>query len=181
MFPRCGRSHIWRMARNGDCLLWPVRTLLAGMLGLGLVACTSAVARVPEDPGAARSTGGIRALERTLLVGTLIEATIDRSLRRRNATPGEPLTATVSADVSNARRWVVIPAGSALALRVPRRQSTTMLLDVVSVTVRGRVNPVRATMEMPASTGDLAVVSGTRVLFVLHEGFTAARRYEAIP
>ncbi len=170
------------MTRNGDWLLWPVRTLLAGMLGLGLVACTSAVARVPEGPDAVRTTGGIRAVDRTLVAGTLVEATITRTLSWRRNTPGEPLTAIVSADVRNARRWVVIPAGSALALRVPRRPSTTMQLDVVSVTVRGRANPVRATMDVaPAPAGDVAVESGARVLFVLPEGFTAAVRHETIP
>jgi hypothetical protein len=170
------------MARNGDWLLWSARTLRTGMLGLCLAACSNAVARVPEDRDALRATGGIRALDRTLVAGTLIEATINQTLSWRRNTPGEPLTAIVSADVRNAHRWVVIPAGSALALRVPRRPSTTMLLDVVSVTVRGRANPVRATMEVaPAAAGDVAVESGARVLFVLSEGFTAERRHEVIP
>jgi hypothetical protein len=170
------------MVRKGDGRRWHARTLLAGILSLGLVACPSAVARVPADRDAASSTGCNRAVDRTLVAGTLIEATIDHPLSRRRSRPGETLTATVSADVSNAGHWVVIPAGGVLDLRVARRQSKTMLLDVVSVTVRGLVNPVGATMEVtPAATGDVAVASGTRVLFVLPEGFTAGVRHEAIP
>src|ERR1041385_2838112 len=83
------------------------RTVLAGMFGLGLGACSTAVAREPEHRSADRPFGD-RAVDRTLVVGTLIEATIDSALSWRRAKPGDTLTATVSADVKNARRWVVI-------------------------------------------------------------------------
>jgi hypothetical protein len=155
-----------------------LRTLLVGMVGLGLVACSSAAARVPEYLDVDRWPPGNRALDRTLVVGTLIGARIHRSLRRD--TPGEPLKATVSADVRNAHRWVVIPAGSAVELRIT--QWRPMLLDVTSVTVRGQVYPVSATIELspmavyPATGEAAAVTPGTPILFVLSEGFTAARR-----
>src|ERR1043166_4802075 len=93
------------------------RTVLAGMFGLGLGACSTAVAREPEHRSADRPFGD-RAVDRTLVVGTLIEATIDSALSWRRAKPGDTLTATVSADVKNARRWVVIPAGCPVGIRV---------------------------------------------------------------
>ena len=168
------------------------RTLLAGMLGLGLVACASAAAREPEHRDADRWPFGNRALERTLVVGTLVEATIDRSLSRRRNKPGETLTATVSADVRNAHRWVVIPAGCPVGLRIALRGpaantshgDANLLLDVISVTVWGQAYPVRATVEWtpvavrPASREAVVVASGTRILFVLREGLTVERPLE---
>ena len=143
------------------------RMLLAGMLWLGLEACSSAAAREPVRRDADRRPLADRALDRTLVAGTLIQATIHSS---RRDTPGATLTATVSADVTNAHRSVVIPAGCLVRLRIARRGAAT-LLDVTSVTVGGQVYPVSAT----------AVARGTRILFVLPEGFTAARRLGATP
>jgi hypothetical protein len=166
------------------------RTLLAGALALGLVACSSAAAREPDRRDADRLSLGNRALDRTLVVGTLIEATMPSSLRGRRHKPGEALTATVSADVMNAQRWVVIPAGSPVGLRIARwgpatnngQADATLLLDVTSVTVWGRKNPVSATVELTpvtvrgTSRGGGAVAPGTRILFVLREGLTVERR-----
>ncbi len=175
------------------------RTWLAATLGLGLVACASAAAREPEHRDADRWPLGNRALERTLVVGTLIEATIDRSLpgidrsvSRRRGKPVETLTATVSADVRNAHRWIVIPAGSPVGLRItlwgPATNTTQadakMLLDVTSLTVWGQVYPVSATVEWtpvavrPASRETVVVAPGTRILFVLREGLTVERPQE---
>jgi hypothetical protein len=141
--------------------------LLAGMLWLGLGACSSAAAREPVRRDADRWPLADRALDRTLVAGTLIQATIRNS---RRDTPGATLTATVSADVTNAHRSVVIPAGCPVRLRVAHRGPAT-LLEVTAVTVEGQVYPVSAT----------AVARGTRILFVLPEGFTAARRLGATP
>jgi hypothetical protein len=150
--------------------------LLAGMLGLGLAACSSAVAREPDRRDAELWPFGNHAVDRTLVAGTLIEATIRGPLSWRHIQPGESLMAVVSADVRNARHWVVIPAGCpvgvSVALSTPaaRRATEAPLLDVTSVTVWGRVYPVRATV------ASRPVPSGTQILFVLHEGFTVERR-----
>ena len=172
------------------------RTMLAGMFGLGLMACASAAAREPEHRDADRPQLGSRALERTLLVGTLIEAKIqDSPLWRRNK-PGEPLMATVSADVRNAHRWVVIPAGSPVGLKMgkwgaatnrTRADAATIALDVTSVTVSGQVYPVSATVALTPvaldqATGAVVMVApGTRILFVLAEGLTVERRLGGSP
>jgi hypothetical protein len=159
------------------------------MLGLGLVACSIATAREPEHRDADRSPLGTRALDRTLVAGTLIEATIPSSLAARRHTPGETLTATVSADVRNAQRWVVIPAGCPVGLRIAvggpatnkSQADATLPLDITSVTVWGQTYPVNATGELtPRSVRGTsrtvgAGVPGTRILFVLPEGLTVER------
>jgi hypothetical protein len=164
--------------------------LLAGMIGLGLAACSGAIAGEPER--ADRWQLGNRALDRTLVVGTLIEATIHDSLSARRNKPGEALTATVSTDVRNAHRWVVIPAGCPVGLRIAllgpaankSRADAKLLLDVTSVTVWGQMYPVSATVELTpvavrrASREAVVVAPGTRILFVLPEGLTVERRLE---
>ena len=168
------------------------RTWLAGMLLLGLAACASAAAREPEHRDADRWPLGNRALERTLVVGTLIEATIHSSPSGRGNKPGATLTAAVSGDVRNAHRWVVIPAGCPVGLRIALREPVAnasqadakMWLDVTSVTVWGRLYPVSATVEWtPVAVGGasremMVVAPGTRILFVLREGLTVERKPE---
>ncbi len=165
------------------------RRLLAGMLGLGFMACAGAAAREPEHRDADRWPFGNRALDRTLVVGTLIEATIQGSLSWRRTKPGATLTATVSTDVRNAHRWVVIPAGSPVGLRIAHEGPATntsqaaakIALDVTSVTIWGRVYPVSAAVELTplavrrAGGEAVVVASGTRILFVLPEGLTVER------
>jgi len=154
------------------------RTVPAGMIAFGLTACPGVIAGEPEH--ADRWQLGHRALDRTLVVGTLIEATIQ---------PGAPLSATVSADVKNAHRWVVIPAGCPVGVSIPllgpaakkSQADAKMLLDVTSVTVWGQVYPVTTTVEVtPVAVRGLIhevalVAPGTRILFVLPEGLTVER------
>ncbi len=126
-------------------------------------------------------------------MGTLIEATIHSSLSWRRNRPGETLTATVSADVRNAHRWVVIPAGCPVGLRIAlrgpaadkTRADAKIALDVTSVTVWGQVYPVRATVELTPvavrrASREVVVAPGTRILFVLAEGLTVERRLEEV-
>lgn len=163
------------------------RTVLATMLALGLVACSSVGAKEPKP--------GDGALDGTLVAGTLLEATIAGSRSRRFYLPGEMLTATVSADVTNAVRWVVIPAGSPVGLRVAHwgpatsesPAAATITLELHSVTVWGRLYPVRAAAALTAVTiyppgGEVMVVApATRILFVLSEGFTATMPRALLP
>ena len=150
---------------------------------LGLMACTSVAAREPDV-----------AVGRSLVAGTLIEVTIPDAHSWRRNPLGEVLTATVTDDVTNAGRWVVIPAGSAVGLRVARWRRATrtsqadarITFDVFSLTVRHRWYPVRAMAEttplaVRPSGAVAAVASGTRIRFVLSDEFTAARRPGGIP
>jgi hypothetical protein len=170
------------------------RTWLARILGLGLMACATAVAREPAHGNADRWPFGERAVDRTLVVGTLVEATIDRSLFRRRSKLGDTLTATVSTDVRNAHHWVVIPAGCPIELRIAvsgpaahkSHADATLLLVVTSVTVWGQAYRVGATVDLTPLTvrrvtRDGVVASGTRILFVLPEGLTVERRPDNAP
>jgi hypothetical protein len=184
MCARATRQQVPRMSR----------TLFAGMLVLGLMACSSVAAREPERGGGYGNVGH-RALERTLVAGTLIEATIEGARSWRRNPLGETLTAIVTADVRNAHRWVVIPAGSPVGLRVAHWRRPTdrtqadarLTLEVLSVTVRRRLYLMSERVEVtPAPvrqpSGEVVVVApGTRILFVLSEGFTVAKRLGGIP
>jgi hypothetical protein len=154
------------------------RALLAGLFGFGLMACSGAMAGELEHKHADRWQPGNRALDRTLVVGTLIEATVHSPSSWRRNKPGEALTATVSTDVRNAHGWVVIPAGCPVGVNIALL-GPKILLDVTSVTVWGQVYPVSATVELaPVAVGRGSRAPGTRILFVLPEGLTVERRLE---
>ena len=121
------------------------KTLLAGMLVLGLVACSPASGK-EADSSTSRVVNN-RPSQRTLAGGTRIGATIDNALSSRHNEAGETLTASVSADVTDGNGHVVIPAGSVVGLRIAQLEPATnksqhdgkIALDVTSVTVRGQV------------------------------------------
>ena len=144
------------------------RTWLAGVLTLGLLACSGAEASEPQLARAEPWRPGDGTWDRTLVVGTLIEATTCNEL-------DGTLTAMVSGDVRNARRWVVIPARSPVGLRIVPGRRAVIALDITSVTVAGAVYPLTATIALTP----LAPVSGTRILFVLRDGLTVAERRAA--
>jgi len=141
-------------------------TTLAGMVVLGLMGCATVAAKVPE-----RETGG--ALDRTLVVGTLVEATIEDGRSWRRNPLGETLIAMVNADIRNADDRVVIPAGSPVGLKVVRWRPPSLTFTVLSVTVAHRFYPIRETV--------VVVGPGTRIAFVLSEGFTAGKPLGGIP
>jgi hypothetical protein len=135
------------------------KTLLAGMLALGVGACSPANAK-PEVGSAATTTTTARPVSNvpslpaqlTLVSGRQVEATIQDSISSRHNTAGETLNATVSADVKDAYGRVAIPAGSAVALRINLLEAATnksqadgkIALEVTSVTVRGQGYSVNA-------------------------------------
>jgi hypothetical protein len=150
------------------------RSWLMGMLGLALAACRGAAASEPAPALVDRVAAGDQVWDRTLAVGTLIEATICD-------TAGGPLAAMVSGDVRNARRWVVIPARSAVGLRLLPSRPPGITLGITSVTVADRVYPLSAVARVSGVVGqvsrDVVVVApGTRILFVLGDGLTVAPR-----
>jgi hypothetical protein len=129
------------------------KMLLAGMLVLGLVACSPASAK--QEAGSTARAVSNRPTRRTLVSGTTIEARIEDSLSSRYNKVGETLRATVSGDVKDAYGQVAIPAGSAVGLRIAQLEAATnksqadgkIALDVTSVTVRGQVYSVSAPVE----------------------------------
>jgi hypothetical protein len=139
------------------------RTLLSGMLMLGLVACSSGSAEqkaAAERAAANTAAAGNRRApaapaERTLASGTRIGARIQDSLSSRRDKAGETLTATVSADIEDGNGHVVIPAGSPVELMIGQLEPATnkgqadgkISLSVTSVTVRGQVYQVSADLD----------------------------------
>lgn len=132
------------------------KTLLSGMLVLGLVACSSGVAE--EKAAAARAAANNRPYvpaERTLESGTRIGAQIQDSLSSRRNKAGETFTAIVSGDVKDDNGYVVIPAGSPVALMIGQLEPATntsqkdgkIAFSVSSVSVRGRVYQVSADLD----------------------------------
>jgi hypothetical protein len=158
--------------------------LVAGLVGPGLIACSGGAAGEREESHPNHWQPRTRALDRTLVAGTLIEARIDRSVSLHNK-PGEVLVATVSADVRNARRQVVVPAGCPVELRIALGEPAAntgeaparMLFDVTSLIVSGRIYPLNATVELTPlaarrASREVVVAPRTRMLFVLAEGLT---------
>ena len=133
------------------------KSYLTGMLALGLVACTSGDAKeAPKgsDLAARRSADAAPAM-RSVASGTRVGATLASGLSSRINKSGETLRASVSADVTDGRGRVVIPAGSTVTLTIDKlepgseqiRPEGRLWLIVNSVTVRGQTHPVTATLE----------------------------------
>jgi hypothetical protein len=153
-------------------------TVRTGLLLLGLLACS---------PAAANEQWDMHPPRRTLVAGTLIQATTQDSLSSRRDMTGENVTALVSGDVEDVHGHVVIPAGSRVVLRIAqvetasnkRQHDARMALDVTSLTVRGREYPVRirvvSTLIHRASR-DVVVPPGTAILFVLPQPLTVVTR-----
>jgi hypothetical protein len=137
------------------------KSLFAGMLAVGIVACSSGAAKDAPNQGAAKqdaattSTRRTSPTERSLASGTRVQATIDAGLSSRTNKAGETLRATVSGDVSDARGNVVVPAGSTVMLTIVQlepgsdqvRPAGRLSLVVNSVTANGRTYPVTANLE----------------------------------
>lgn len=89
-----------------------------------------------------------------LAAGARIDAVTTEAISSREARVGDVFTAQVLADVRNAGGQVVIPAGSMVLGSVadvspaPNTRSTgTMTLAISSITVLGRVHPVRVSID----------------------------------
>ena len=164
----------------------------AALLALGLMACSNAAFTGSERRDADRWAFRGRALDRTLVAGTLVGATISGSLSWSRNQPSDTLLATVSDDVRNGDRSVVIPAGCLIGLSIALAQPSpnTISVDVplsiaiTSVTVGGRPYPVTAAIQLPflavpgTERDGEALVPGTPILFVLSEGLTVERRLD---
>jgi hypothetical protein len=146
-----------------------------------LAACSNSDAKEAEKGTAGPGTTTNAApRERSLAGGTTINATIQDALSSRTNTSGESVRATVSADVSDARGNVVIPAGSTVILTIDKLEPSSvqvgpegrLMLNVTSVTVNGEsrslsgtVGPIAHTMVGRGITKDEAarIAAGTAV------------------
>lgn len=132
------------------------RSLLAGALVLGLAACGSGAAKDAPPGGADGSAGTARsaAAGRSLDAGTRVGATLQTALHSRTNKAGETVRAVVSANVTDARGRVVIPAGSNVLLSVVQlepgseqiRPEGRLVLAVKSVEIDGVTHPISGTL-----------------------------------
>jgi hypothetical protein len=121
---------------------------------LGLAACSPASGK-EEAASTTADVASSAPAQRTLGEGTRIEATIENALSSRHDKAGDAIAAAVSADVRDGDGHVVIPAGSALELRIVELEPATnksqddgkIAIDVSSVTIRGQVYRVATRLD----------------------------------
>ena len=169
------------------------KAVLAGMLVLGLAACTDGAAKVARDGAPS---------EQLLVGGTRVTATIQDSLSSRTNKAGDTLHAIVSGDVRGPHGGVVIPAGSSASLTIALLEPGSdqvnpegrLSLVVSSVTVNGEQYPVSADLDpvphhlqvRTASTDqdpggrsarrDVVVSAGTPIVFALTNSLKVSAR-----
>jgi hypothetical protein len=158
------------------------RLHLTGLLALSLVACSG--------DGLSRHS---------LASGTRVSATIQGALSSRTNVVGDTLQAIVSANVTDARDSVVIPAGSTVLLTVAQLEPGSdraspqgrLALVVSAVTVHAQPYPVKADLEpVPhhlegrgaatdaanTSYRDVVVSAGTPIVFTLAQPLNVSVR-----
>lgn len=136
------------------------RSLIAGLLGFGLLACTGSGRKDLAGQG---TGGGVAAgaaavpsapAARTLSAGTEVAATIQDAISSRTNAAGEHVNAIVSRDVMDGAGHVVIPGGSAMVLTIARlgpaknsgEADGMISLDLSSLTVGGATYEPSATI-----------------------------------
>lgn len=123
------------------------KALIAGILTLGLMACSGASSK--EEPGTGQVVSNAPS-RRTLSSGTRVNATIDNAFSSHHSDAGATLTASVSDNVTDGNGHVVIPAGSVVGLRIAllepagnkSKHDGKIEIDVTSVTIRGQAYSV---------------------------------------
>ena len=124
------------------------RSLIAGLLAFGVLACGQAASKDLADQrgaGAGVGTAAVRPSLPTLPSGSAMDARIQDSISSRTNAVGDRVHAIVSSDVTDDAGQVVIPNGSALLLTItklgPAKNSGqadgAIVLDATSVTVAG--------------------------------------------
>jgi len=136
------------------------RSLFAGLLAFGLLACAGAESKdlAGKSGTAANAATGAdaatAATSRTLASGTTVSATIQDAINSRTNTVGQHVNAVVTADVMDDAGHVVIPGGSAIVLAISElgpalnsgQKDGAIALRVVSVTVGGNTYEPGATV-----------------------------------
>ena len=132
------------------------RSLIAGLLAFGLVACGRAESKdLASKTGAADGGAETRGTSSALPRGSAVAATIQDAISSRTNTVGQHVNGTVTGDVMDDAGRVVIPRGSAIVLTItqlgPAKNSGqadgAIALEGASVTVGG------TTYDLGASVG----------------------------
>jgi hypothetical protein len=127
-------------------------------------------------PTASAPTPTAPAPSASLAAGTSLTAATTAEIRSHKNKVGDTVTAKIATDVKDASGRVVIPAGSAVALKVTAIKESenksdttgTLTLQPTSVTINGQSYPISATIETvdtklegrKTNAGDIAKVGG---------------------
>ena len=152
------------------------RSVVLGLLALGLAGCGSGSANDAVPAGSAASTPASSpapvSTSRTAASGTRVEVTIRDEISSHKYSAGHAVEGTVSSDVLDSRGRVVIPAGAAVAMELTRispsepgdtRGEGTLELTVNSINVNGVPHDARAVLginEIPHSMKGRGVTKG---------------------
>jgi hypothetical protein len=135
------------------------RTLIAGLLSFGLLACAGAESKnLPGTSGSPASTGSaagvVASTARTLPGGSAVAVTIQDAISSRTNTVGQHVNGVVSGDVMDDAGLVVIPSGSPVVLTISElgpalnsgQKDGAIALRATSVTVAGTTYDLGATV-----------------------------------
>jgi hypothetical protein len=120
------------------------RSLIAGLLSFGLLACAGAESKdLSGKPGAAANSAAAAA--RTLPSGSAVAVTIQDAISSRTNTVGQHVNGVVSGDVMDDAGLEVIPCGSPVVLTIAElgpalnsgQKDGAIVLQATSVTVAG--------------------------------------------
>jgi hypothetical protein len=135
--------------------------IVLSALSVTLVACTQGDARDTTLANEGKSSANVnndrgifRPASATLAASTSVPATMSQQLHSRTNKPNEIIKASVSSDVKDANGRVAIPAGSVITMRIDKLEPSSvqvgpngrLMLEVVSVNVRGKEVPISGTV-----------------------------------
>ena len=133
-----------------------IRGLALVVITIGVAACTNGDAKeAPARDGTTARAASSAPSERLVASGTRVSATLESGLSSNVNKSGETVRASVSADVSDGRGHVLIPAGSIVTLTIDKlepgsdqiRPEGRLWLNVTSIAVRGQSYPLSATLD----------------------------------
>ena len=132
------------------------RSIIAGLLAFGLLACGSAESKnLADQSGASKTAATAAATSHSLASGSTIAVTIQDAISSRTNKVGDRVNGVTSANVLNEAGLVVIPGGSPVVLTITKigaalnsgEKDGSIELTGTSVTVEG------TTYDLGASVG----------------------------
>jgi hypothetical protein len=157
------------------------RTIVLGLLAIGLAGCGASTANDATSGGTSASAAPASGVAparreerestgRTAPSGTTVEVTIRDEISSRKFSAGHAVEGSVSNDVMDSKGRVVIPAGSPVAIEITRispsnagdtRGEGTLELTVTSITVNGASHDARTVVsDVPHSMKGRGVTKG---------------------
>lgn len=129
------------------------RSLIAGLLAFGLLACANARGKDMSGTGGA-AAAAVSAHSRVLSDGAAVTVTIQDAISSRTNTVGQQVNGVVSRDVMDNAGLVVVPGGSPVVLTITKlgpalnsgQKDGAIVLRGTSVTVAGTTYDLNASV-----------------------------------